>query len=112
MSGPVSFFTSNLLTLSEVALKPKDDDGKVVSFLKAGTVIAVSTLDQLVRLIETVVSILFYKAKEIYNSEKFQNGKRVAIDYATQAKDFVVDQATRFYQTISQLQRPTGLQSS
>jgi len=109
MNGPVSFFTSNLLTLTEFALSPKEGDSKVVSFLKKGTIIAASSLDQLVRLIETFVSFLFRKAKEISNSEKFQNGKRVVVDYATKAKDFVVEQANRFYQTISALQRPPAV---
>lgn len=106
-TGPISYLTSNLLLATEFALSPKEDDHKVVSALKTGTIYLVTGFDRLVRLIERLVSFLFTKGKEIYNSETFQNGKKVALEYASRAKDYVFAQATRFYQHVSTFQRPS-----
>ncbi len=110
MAGPISFFTSNLVRVTEYSLTPNDNDTNIVWGLKKGTIGVVKGLDALVQLIERVIGFLYEKGKEIYNSDKFQNGKRVVIDHATIAKDYVVDHATRFYQMISALQRPAAIQ--
>ncbi|MBS0628683.1 MAG: hypothetical protein JSS30_00485 [Verrucomicrobia bacterium] len=110
MSGPVSVFTSKLVTLTEFAITPNDDEALLVWCLKKGTIGFVKGLDSLTQLIEKIVGFLYEKAKIIYNSEQFQNGKGVVVDYATRAKDFIVEHATQIYRSLSTLQRPAGSQ--
>lgn len=107
MSGPVSFFTSKLATFTEYSLSPAAEDSTIKYGLKTATIAVVNGLDYAVQLIETIVSYIFGKVKELINSEGFQTVKNFTLEKATIAKDFVVDVSSRFYSKISELQRPS-----
>lgn len=106
MAGPVSYFTSKLVSLTEYSLTPKPEDSTIPYALKTATIGVTKGLDYLVRLIEQVVGFLYEKGKQIYNSETFQTGKNFVVDKATIAKDYICEKAGQIYDKLSELQRP------